>query len=256
MPVLSDIYTRVWYLRPGRDMAAQKFFPVVHTNFTRAPQDTIFMHVTQFWIRVIKFQNCVSSRGSHFHTINWCACDQDQDIIKWSRGVFTVNQAIKMSAKVAIKHIWISAPKEFTKFFTDDNQEPSFLEKWDQAIKAIFWWSNFLIPVASASIGGMEVTTTCSCCRVTDPFFLTPQRINSNARAQWPQMCCTPAQCPRVPVNSISRSAKVLFPWSTWATIQKFRIFSCGTDHHVCTRRTLLTRTAYLYPTSVRTSVQ
>jgi len=43
--------------------------------------------------------------GSHFHTINWCVCDWDQDVIKWSRGVFTMNQAIKTSENVAIKHI-------------------------------------------------------------------------------------------------------------------------------------------------------
>ena len=43
----------------------------------------------------------------------------------------------------------------------DDNQESSFLERQNQAIKAIFWRSNFLIPVTSTSIGGMEVSTPC-----------------------------------------------------------------------------------------------
>lgn len=39
-------------------------------------------------------------------------------------------------------------------------------------------------------------------------------------------------KCP--PVNSMRRSASVLLPWSTWATMQKFRIFSCGTVHQAC----------------------
>jgi hypothetical protein len=30
----------------------------------------------------------------------------------------------------------------------------------------------------------------------------------------------------RVPVNSSSRSASVLFPWSMWAIMQKLRMFS------------------------------
>jgi len=46
--------------------------------------------------------------------------------------------------------------------FTEDDQESSFLERLNQVIKAILWQSNFLIPVASASIGGMEVTIPCS----------------------------------------------------------------------------------------------